>query len=600
MSDLNQSILKWALKNAADFGTASPGKVLGRVLADHAECKKDVKGAMALISAECEKVNALSKEQLAAELSNFEFEEKPKEEEGERKITVPDAVMDRVVTRFPPEPSGFPHIGHAKAAFLDYEIARQYGGYMLLRMDDTNPEKEKAEFVDALTSGLNWLGIKWKGDITYTSDYMDKLYEYADELILKHKAYVCTCSAQDMKTGRETGVECDCRAQMAEDHLLLFRKMIAGKLEEGAAVLRFRGQMKAENSVMRDPTLFRIIKTPHYRQGEKYKCWPSYDFEAPIIDSIEGVTHALRSKEYELRDELYYTIMRILELRPVRMLSISRLAISGAPLSKRLITPLLAEGKVSGYDDPRLPTLAALRRRGIRPEAIRTFVLSFGLTKVESEPGWGKLLSENRKLIAPVSPRRFFVPDPVRVELTGAPSRILSLRNHPQIEALGSRSVEASSPLYIPLADVSALAEGEIFRLKDWCNVKITGRREEECLLPDGTRAQRPVLTAEFVSDTGDVSRKVQWVSETQKKSARVLIPGDLLLADGSYNPDSLKTIWGWVEPAAASGPLAEAALAGESANPYAPKATFQFERFAFVVLDKKEGETLQFIQVSE
>ncbi len=598
MSDLNNSIRKWALKNAADFGSASAGKVLGRVLADHPEKKSDVQGTMSLIAAECAKINSLSKEELTAELSKFEFEEKPKEEEGERKITVPNAVQNRVVTRFPPEPSGFPHIGHAKAAFLDYEIARQYGGHMLLRMDDTNPEKEKAEFVDAITDGLKWLGIKWKGEITYTSDYMDKIYEYADELILKHKAYVCTCSAEEVKKGREHGTECDCRAQMAEDHILAFRKMIAGKMDEGAAVLRFRGNMKAENSVMRDPTLFRIIKAPHYRQGEKYKCWPSYDFVAPIIDSIEGVTHALRSKEYELRDELYYTILRALELRPVHMLSISRLSISGAPLSKRLITPLLAEGKVSGYDDPRLPTLAALRRRGIRPEAIRTFVLSFGLTKVESEPGWTKLLSENRKMIDAVSPRRFFVPEPVRMELNGAPSRIISLRNHPQIEALGSRSVEASSPLYIPLADISALTDGETFRLKDWCNVKITGRREEECLLPDGTRAVRPIVTAEFVSETGEVSRKVQWVSETQKKPARVLIPGDLLDSEGKYNSDSLKTVWGWVEPSAASGPLAEAALAG--GNPYAPKATFQFERFAFVTLDKKDGETLQFIQVSE
>lgn len=585
MSDLNSSISKWALKNAASFGAASARNVLGRVLADHAECKKDVKGTLATIEEECKRVNALAKEELVMELSAYSFDEKPKEEEGERKITVPDAVMNRVVTRFPPEPSGFPHIGHAKAAFLDYELARQYGGHMLLRMDDTNPEKEKAEFVDAITDGLKWLGIKWKGDITYTSDYMEKLYECADELILKCKAYVCTCSAQDVKKGREKGEECLCRSGMAEDHLLSFRKMIAGKFEEGAAVLRFRGRMKAENSVMRDPTLFRIIKAPHYRQGEKYKCWPSYDFVAPIVDSIEGVTHALRSKEYELRDELYYAIIRALELRPVRMLSISRLSISGAPLSKRLITPLLAEGKVSGYDDPRLPTLAALRRRGIRPEAIRTFVLSFGLTKVESEPGWDKLLSENRKLIDPDSPRRFFVPEPVRMELAGAPQRILSLRNHPQIADWGSRSVEASSPLYIPGTDASALADGEIFRLKDWCNVKITSRREEETLLPDGSKSIRPILSAEFVSDTGEVARKVQWVSETQKKSARVFIPGDLLLADGSYNPDSLKTVWGWVEPTAAEPAIGQ---------------TFQFERFAFVVLDKKEGDTLQFIQVSD
>ena len=578
------TIRKWAAKNASDYGQASAQKVLGRVLADHPECKKDVKGTMVLINDVCAQINALPKEALAIELSKFEFEEKPKEE-GERKINVPGVVQGHVVTRFPPEPSGYPHIGHAKAAFLDYEIAKQNGGYMRLRMDDTNPEKEKEEFIPALCDGLTWLGIKWMGDITYTSDLIPKFYEYADELILKHKAYVCTCPAAEVKKGREKGEECLCRTQMAEDHLLSFRRMIAGKFQEGEAVLRFRGNMKADNSVMRDPTLFRMIFAPHYRQGTKYKCWPSYDVGAPIIDSLEGVTHALRSKEYELRDELYYAIIKLLELRPVRMLSISRLAISGAPISKRLITPLLAEGKVSGYDDPRLPTLVALRRRGIRPEAIRSFVLSFGLSLVESEPGWEKLLSENKKLIDPTSPRRFFVPSPVMVELSGAPQRILSLRNHPQNEALGSRSMEASSPIYIPLADVQKMAEGEIFRLKDWCNVKITGRREEVILTPDGTKSLQPVLSAEFVSETGDVAKKVQWVSDSQKKAALVLVPKDLLLPSGEYNPDSLKTVWGWTENASGEFALGQ---------------TSQFERFAFVVLDKKENDALQFIQISE
>ncbi|VVB57425.1 Glutamate--tRNA ligase [uncultured archaeon] len=586
MSGLDESITKWTLHNAREFGSAQPPKVLGKVLAEHPECKKDVKGTLAKIGQECARVNALGKEELDKELSLFQFDEpKPADEEGERKITVPDAVQGRVVTRFPPEPSGFPHIGHAKAAFLDYEIAKQNGGYMRLRMDDTNPEKEKAEFVDALVDGLKWLGISWEGEITYTSDRMEEFYAYADELILKHKAYVCTCSPEDVKKGREKGEECLCRTQMAEDHILSFRKMIAGKFPEGGAVLRYRGHMKAENTVMRDPTLFRIIEAPHYRQGANYKCWPSYDFEAPIMDSVEGITHALRSKEYELRDELYYALQKALDLRPVRMLSISRLAIAGAPISKRLITPLITEGKVSGYDDPRLPTLAALRRRGIRPQAIRQFVLSFGLSKVESEPGWEKLLSYNRKLIDATALRRFFVPLPVKLEVSGAPARILALKNHPQNASMGTRSLEASSPLFIPGRDAAALTDGEVFRLKDWCNVKLSGKREEEVLMPDGSKSVSPVLLCEFVSESGDVSKKVQWLSDAHKARACVFVPGDLLRADNSYNPDSLQTVWGWAEPSCAQ---------------LAPGTTVQFERFGFATLDKAEGDMLSFIQVSD
>ena len=584
--DLPQTISKWTLHNAQEFGAASAGKVLGRVLAEHPECKKDVKGTLALIETECTRVNALSKEELAKELSAYHFEEKKEEpEEGGRKIELPGAVQGRVVTRFAPEPSGYPHIGHAKAVFLSLEGARSAGGYMRLRMDDTNPEKEKQEFADAIVSDLKWVGASWQGEITYTSDYMDKLYECADELMLKQKAYVCTCSAQEVKKGREKGEQCLCRAKFPEENVHDFRRMMAGKTAEGEAILRWAGDMKAMNTVMRDPTLFRVITAPHYRQGEKYKCWPSYDFEAPIIDSIENITHAMRSKEYELRDELYFAILRELEMRAPKLIHFSRLSISGAPVSKRLITPLIAEGKVSGYDDPRLPTLSALRRRAISPAAIRQFVLSFGLSKVESEPGWEKLLSYNRKLADASAPRRFFVPSPVRVELSGAPSRILTLKNHPQNSSMGTRSVEASSPLYIPGPDASALADGETFRLKDWCNIKLTGRREESVLQPDGSSAPSPILTCEFVSEEGEVSRKVQWASESHKMAARVLMPRDLLLPDGSYNPESLPIVWGWAEPSCASL---------EAHTPV------QLERFGFATLDAADDKALTFIQMSD
>jgi glutamyl-tRNA synthetase len=596
-SELQNSIRKWTLKNAHDYKLAIPGKVISRVLGEFPDLKSETKELMKLIIEECKRVNDLTHEQTVAEFTQFTFEEKKKEVEGEKKLTLPGVQLlppshpgaaprskPTVVTRFPPEPSGFPHIGHAKAAFLNFESAKQYGGHMILRMDDTNPEKEKMEFVDAITSGLKWLGIEWKGDITYTSDYMEKLYECADELILKQRAYVCTCTSEAVKKGREIGEECLCRAKPPEESVHEFRKMMTGKFGEGAAILRFKGNMKSENTTLRDPTLFRVIVAPHYRQGEKYKCWPSYDFAAPIIDSIEGVTHAMRSKEYELREGLYKLIPHFLEMRTAQLIHFSRLDIAGAPVSKRLITPMIEAGQVSGYDDPRLPTLAGLKRRGIRPEAIRSFVLQFGLSKVESEPVWDKLLNENRKMIDGTSVRRFFAADPVKVELEGAIPRAVALKNHPKNAALGVREVLASSPVYIPGKDAGELQEGEMFRLKDWCNVKLTGKRTEEGVRPDGTTGPLTVLIAQYVSDEGDVDRKVQWVGELAKVAALVQVIGDLLL-DDKYNPDSLKTVWGWAE---------------RSVSDLEVGQTMQLERFGFAILDGKEEGRLRLIRISE
>ncbi len=581
---LAECITKWTLKNAADYGLAIPAKVISRVIAEHPEKKTDMKGLMALISEECKRVNALSKEQAAAGLSAFHFEEKPKEEEGERKITLPGPVPKHVMTRFPPEPSGYLHIGHAKAAFLNFESAKQYGGGMRLRMDDTNPEKESAEFVDAIIRDLKWLGISWADEITYTSDYMERLYEYADEMILKQKAYVCTCPAEEVKKNREKGEQCLCRTKFPEESMHEFRKMMNGKFGEGDAVLRYSGDMKAENTTLRDPTLFRIIHKPHYRQGDKYKCWPSYDFAAPIIDSLEGVSHAMRSKEYELRETLYYHITKILELRPSKLVHFSRLAIAGAPVSKRLITPLIAEGKVSGYDDPRLPTLSALRRRGIRPEAIRAFVLSFGLSKVESEPGWDKLLNENRKLIDPDCPRRFFVRDPVRLEIAVLAPGKIAIKNHPANSSLGMREKFPSNVVYISARDSEPLFEGNEFRLKDWCNVRVKEISQMEYLRPDGSIATGKVIRADYVAMEGEVARKFQWVGENDRLCAQVLIPGDLYI-DGKFNPDSLEIAAGWVEKDAAG---------------FEPGQNIQFERFGFVTLDKKEENRLTFILTSQ
>lgn len=561
---LEEVIRKWTLKNASDYKLAIPAKIIGRVVGEWPDSKADMKGTMKLINEEAKRVNALSSEGVQKELAEFAFEEKKEEK---KEIELPGAVQGSVVTRFPPEPSGYPHIGHAKAAWLDYEAARHYGGKMLLRFDDTNPEKEKQEFADAIKEGLLWLGIDW-ADETYTSDRMEELYTYCDELFVKYAAYVCTCSAEEVKKSRERKQSCDCSAREPQENMALFRKMRDGKIEEGGAIVRFRGDMHSDNSVMRDPTMFRVIKAPHYRQGEKHRCWPSYDFEAPIIDSLEGITHAMRSKEYELRNELYFAILKKLELRAPRLIEFSRLEIKNAPISKRLIAPLVNEGKVEGYNDPRLPTLAGLKRRGILPEAIKEFVLGFGLSKVESEPGWGKLLSLNRKLLDERAMRRYFVRSPAKLTVTGAPPKEAVLKNHPGKADMGERKLSAGSSFFIAGPDAEALQVGELFRLKELYNLTVTEKSA------DG-------IAAKYEADEGIAAKKIQWVPVESAAQCRVKVPHDLLDEKGDYSPNSMTEDAGFCEPSCRELP---------------DGAVVQFERYGYARLDRKEDNGLVFI----
>jgi len=561
---LEETIRKYTLKNACDYKLAIPAKVVGKVIGEFPGAKSDMKATMKLLNEEAKRVNSLTLEQVAQEMKEFEYEEKKEEKKA---LELPGAVQGHVLTRFPPEPSGYPHIGHAKAAWLDCQGALNSGGKMLLRFDDTNPEKEKQEYVDAIKEGLQWLGIEWSGE-SYTSDRMEDFYTYCDEMFVKYKAYVCTCPGDVVKKGREEQRLCDCAAREPQESMTLFRKMREGKLEEGEAVVRFRGDMHSENTVMRDPTLFRIIKSTHFRQGDKYKCWPSYDFVAPIMDSTEGITHAMRTKEYELRNELYFAVLRALELRPPQLIEFSRLSIKGAPISKRLITPLIEQKKVEGWDDPRLPTLKGLARRGILPEAVKTFVLSFGLTKVESEPNWDALLAENRKILDERCVRRYFVRSPARLVVDCAPAKEVEIANHPKNPAMGKRKLAAGSEFYISGADAEALTVGETFRLKELYNLVVT-EKTPEC------------IKAKYDADEGLAAKKIQWVPVESAVACKVKIAGDLLDEAGNFCENSLSEDSGFCEA---------------SCRQLAAGDIVQLERYGYARMDKLEEHGLIFI----
>ncbi|VVC01708.1 Glutamate--tRNA ligase [uncultured archaeon] len=561
---LEEVIRKHTLKNAHDYKLAIPAKIIGKVIGEVPDARKDMAGTMKLINEEAKRVNALPVADMEKELATCTFEEKKEEK---KEIELPGAIEGHVKTRFPPEPSGYPHIGHAKAAFLDYESAKRYRGKMLLRFDDTNPEKEKEEYVNAIKDGLDWLGIEWAEE-TYTSDRMEEFYVHCEEMFVKYSAYVCTCKPEEIKKGREMKRSCDCTAREPQENMLLFKKMREGKMEEGEAIVRYRGDMKSENTVMRDPALFRIIKKPHYRQGEKYFAWPSYDFAAPIMDSLEGITHAMRTKEYELRNELYFAVLKKLELRAPKLIEFSRLSIKNAPISKRLITPLIADGKVEGWDDPRLPTLLALRRKGILPEAIRTFVLSFGLSKVESEPGWDALMSENRKLLDERCYRRFFAARPRKLTVTGAPAKEAALHNHPKKPEMGERRMAAAESFHIAENDYDALQMQETFRLKDLYNLTVTQKNAEG-------------IVAKYEGDEGLAAKKIQWVPVESAVSCKVKIAKDLLDENGNFAEGSLIEESGFCEP---------------SCRDMAVGDIVQFERYGYVRLDKREENGLIFI----
>ncbi|MBD3397476.1 glutamate--tRNA ligase [Candidatus Micrarchaeota archaeon] len=549
---LTDIIRKYALKNRKDFGNARPQSIVGKVVAEFPDAKKDMKTTMQEAARICEEVNVLPEPDLDAELSKYSFEEKKHEE---KELALQNAEQGKVVTRFPPEPSGYPHIGHAKASFLDYELAKKYGGKMLLRFDDTNPEKEKPEYVDAIKEGLEWLGVEWDGEETYTSDNMEKFYSYAGKMLEMDKAYVCTCTTEQISKNRELQAECECRKLPLEEQKSRWKKMLDGGYGAGEAILRYKGDLSSENTAMRDPTLFRIILFAHYRQGEQFRAWPSYDFAAPIMDSIEGVTHALRTKEYELRNPLYFAVLKDLKLREPKLVEFARLSIKNTKVGKRYIRPLVKEGKVEGWDDPRLPTLKGLKRRGILPQAIKSFVLSFGLTKTESEPVWDKLLSENRKLLDPVASHYFFVPNPIRIKVEGAPERTAKMKIHPEKEEVRQYSVKDT--FYVPRAEIEGVKEGEVFRLKELYNVRMIENMDE--------------VKVGYAGEEITKDKKLQWVSEPLE--CEIWKAGDLFINDG-YNSKSLIKERGYCEKA----------VLGLDVG-----TIVQFERYGFCRLDSKE-----------
>ena len=535
--NLKKEIRKIALQNAVEHdGKTNDKVVLSKSLGTIPELKSNVKDAIPEIASIVSQVNGMTIEEQKTEIENnfpeiLNVKEKPKEE----RVGLPPlegAEHGKVVTRFTPAPNGYPHIGHAKAAIISEEYTKMYGGKIVLRFDDTNPDDTRLEYWAAIKVGLDWLGIKFDEEKN-TSDDIELFYDKCMKMLKENSAYVCTCKRDTISKNRKEMISCECSVNDVTQNEDRWKQMF-DKYKPGEAIVRFRGDMESKNTVMRDPVLFRINDERHARLEKKYRVWPSYDFAVAIEDSLDGITHAFRSKEYELRNELYYEILDALKMRKPKMGEFSRLEFKGMPVSKRILKPLIDDGKVSWYDDPRLPTLEALKRKGITPEAIRKFTLSLGFTKADTLAPFDSLEAFNRKIVDESSIRLFMVKSPKTLTVSNLPHSVVKLPNHPSND-MGTREVAVEGDILLPSEDVEDLKVNDELRLMGLGNVKITSINSK--------------ITAEFTNDNHDVSfRKIQWVCQKNAHKLKILIPQQLFI-DDKFNEGSLEAVDVYTEP---------------------------------------------------
>jgi glutaminyl-tRNA synthetase len=479
----------------------------------------------------------------------------------------------RVHTRFPPEPNGYLHIGHTKAFSLNFEIAREFGGLCNLRFDDTNPVKEDTEYVDSIQEDIRWLGYDWGDRLFHASDYYDQLYEWAEKLIRDGKAYVCDLSPEEVRAYRgtltEPGRPGPNRDRSVAENLDLFRRMRAGEFAEGARTLRARIDMASPNMNLRDPIMYRIIKAPHHRTGDKWCIYPSYDWAHGQSDALEGITHSLCSQEYEIHRPLYDWFLDQLDLpqRP-RQIEFARLNLTYTVMSKRLLLQLVKERHVNGWDDPRMPTLCGMRRRGYLPESIRAFMGKIGLAKRDSTVDLALLEHCVREDLNRQAPRVMGVLRPLRLVIDNYPDGLveeMDLVNNPEDSAAGTRQVPFSKVLYIEREDFRETPPKGYFRLYPGNEVRLRGAFLVRCtgLVKDaaGEIAEvhvtyDPATRGGNAPDGRKVKSTIHWVSADHAIEAEVRLydtlfavpdPGDDEVTGGDWksalNPNSLERL---------------------------------------------------------
>ena len=513
----------------------------------------------------------------------------------------------KIHTRFPPEPNGYLHIGSAKAIWINSTMAKKYGGLFNLRYDDTNPVKEDNEYVESIYEDLKWLGAEPTGGVFYGSDYFDRCYEYALKLIRDGKAYVCDLSAEEMREYRgtltEPGKNSPWRDRSVEENLDLFERMKNGEFADGTHTLRAKIDMASPNINMRDPAIYRIVHTSHHRQGDKWCIYPLYDFAHPIQDAIEGITHSLCSLEFENHRPLYEWVVDNIgiEKKP-KQREFARLNVTYTVMSKRYLRQLVETHLVDGWDDPRMPTLCGLRRRGYTPASIFDFVERAGVAKAYSLVDIELLEHCIREELNETAPRRVAILDPIKVVVTNFPEdrvEYFELPNNPNDENAGKRKVPFTRELYIDRSDFEEVPPPKFFRMKPDGEVRLMGAYIVKCnevvKNPDGSikelRCTADLETgANMPADGRKIKGTIHWLSAKFAKDADIMLYDRLFTIenvadipeDKTYNdylnPDSLKKLVGC---------KVEEALAAS-----APGDRFQFVRTGYFVKDTKYPNT--------
>ena len=517
----------------------------------------------------------------------------------------------QIVTRFPPEPNGYLHVGHAKSICLNFGLAEDYQGKCNLRMDDTNPEKESDEYVQSIKESVRWLGFNWDGEVRYASDYFQALYDYAVELIRAGKAFVCDLTAEEMRAYRgsltEPGKESPYRNRSVEENLDLFTRMKNGEFPDGSKTLRLKIDMSSGNVNLRDPVIYRIRRAHHHRTGDQWCIYPMYDYTHCISDALEGITHSICTLEFEDHRPLYDWVLDNITIAcHPRQYEFSRLELLYALTSKRKLNALVTEGKVTGWDDPRMPTIEGMRRRGYSPAGIRLFAQRIGVSKSENIIDMSVLEGAVRETLEGEAPRVMAVLDPIKVTLTNFTDGITSSRSapfHPHHPEFGEREVPISREIYIERDDFAEVPPPKWQRLTLGGEVRLrysyvikcdemikddTGRVIElKCSIDHDTLGQNPIGRK--------VKGVIHWISAAHAVEAEVRLydrlftvprPDAVRGEDGEYvdfmqflNPASLKVVTGYVESAV---------------NSAAAETRYQFERIGYFITDRYDHQTGQ------
>lgn len=506
------------------------------------------------------------------------------------------ADTSKVVTRFPPEPNGYLHLGHAKSICLNFGLAEQYGGKCNLRFDDTNPAKEDTEFVNSIQNDIKWLGFDWEDRLFFASSYFDKMYEYAVQLIKKGLAFVCDMTAEEVRISRgtltEPGKESPYRNRSIEENLSLFEKMKNGEFADGEKTLRAKIDMASPNINMRDPVIYRIAHMTHHATGDKWCIYPMYDYAHPVEDAIEGITHSICTMEFEDHRPLYDWVVNNIdfEVKP-RQVEFAKLNLEDTIMGKRYLRNLVETNQVDGWDDPRLITLSGIRRRGYTPESIRNFCASVGVSKANSVVSLAQLDFFVREDLQPKAPVVMAVLNPVKLVITNYPegqTEMLEIENHAKDESFGKRMVPFSRELYIEREDFMEEPPKKFFRLAPGKEVRLKGAyfvtctdvvKDENGNVTEIHCTYDPATKSGLDFTARKVKGTIHWVNCDTAVKAQVNLYENLVVSDETsdngykLNPDSLKVVDAFIEP---------------SIKSVKPMDRFQFMRNGYFIADSK------------